>query len=86
VRIIRAVGRVAGHPCIPRTHPLSSLGIPSRMSDAHLGDPCSGVGRIWMLTNARTSEYLWPGQDPTMKIDHNVNRRPLEHSSAEENA
>jgi hypothetical protein len=39
-----------------------------------------------MLTNARTSEYLWPGQDPTMKIDHNVNRRPLEHSSAEENA
>ena len=75
VNEIRTVGKATGHPCTPRTHPLCSPGMPSHMSDAHLGGLSSGVGRMKRFTTVRTSEYLCPGRDPSLKINHNANLR-----------
>ena len=40
---IPTAGKATGYPRVPRTHPLNSLGMPSRVSDAHLGGLSLGV-------------------------------------------
>ena len=75
IRTIEATG----YRCSLRTHPLSPLWMSSRIFDAHL-KASSNVRGMDIFASATTSECLCPGQNPSLKINHNVNL--IQHSVA----